>query len=183
MSQHVGYIRVSSIGQNLERQLDGIKLDKVFEEKASAKDAKRPVLKDCMAYLREGDTLHVHSIDRLARNLIVLQELVNELTDQGVVVHFHKENLIFTGKGDNNTQKLLFQIIGAVAEFERAIIRERQAEGIAAAQAKGIHLGRPKKLSREQKDEIKRRSAKGENPTELSKDFAVSRATIYRVIG
>ena len=89
---NVGYIRVSSYGQNTDRQLAGLDLDQLFEEKASAKDAKRPKLQECLRYLRKGDTLHVHSMDRLARSLFDLQKLVGDLTEQGVVVQFHNKD-------------------------------------------------------------------------------------------
>jgi DNA invertase Pin-like site-specific DNA recombinase len=89
----VGYVRVSSFSQNTDRQLDEIHLERIFTEKASAKDAQRPVLQECITYLRTGDCLHVHSIDRLARNLMDLQTIVNTLNEKGVSVIFHKENL------------------------------------------------------------------------------------------
>lgn len=155
---NVGYIRVSSYGQNTDRQLADVELDQVFEEKASAKDAKRPVLQDCLRYLREGDTLHVHSMDRLARNLFDLQKLVSDLTEQGVVVQFHKEHLTFTGD-KNPMATLLLQVMGAIAQFERALIKERQREGIAAAKAKGKRVGAKPKLTNEQVAEILRRAA------------------------
>lgn len=179
--KHIGYIRVSTIIQNTERQLDGISLDKVFEEKASAKDAKRPVLAECVEFLREGDTLHVHSIDRLARNLRDLEQIVSDLNGKGVVVQFHKEGLTFTGE-DNPTQTLLFQMIGAVAQFERAIIKERQREGIAIAKTKGKYKGRKAKLSDEQAQEIRERADKGEPKAHLAKEYGVSRQTLYQYL-
>jgi len=97
MGQKVGYIRVSTLTQNLERQLDGIALDRAFEEKASGKDRERPVLQEMLRFLREGDELFVHSMDRLARNLADLLKMVNELTTKGVRVTFVKESLTFTG--------------------------------------------------------------------------------------
>ena len=178
---NVGYVRVSSVQQNLDRQLDGIDLDKVFTEKASAKDAKRPVLKECIEYLRAGDTLHLHSIDRLARNLIDLQTIVKQLNVKGVSVHFHKENLVFTGD-DNPMSKLTLHLMGAFAEFERSIIKERQLEGIRMAQKKGIRFGRNKSLSPEQVEEIKARLASGETKKALAQEFGVSRQTLYAAI-
>lgn len=178
---NVGYVRVSSVGQNLDRQLDGIDLDKIFTEKASAKDAKRPVLKECMDYLREGDMLHVHSIDRLARNLMDLQSIVTELSGKGVSIKFHKENLVFTGD-DNALSKLIFNLMGSFAEFERAIIKERQMEGIKMAQKKGVRFGRNKSLSREQVEEIKSRIAHGEQKKVLAQEYGVSRQTLYSAI-
>lgn len=136
IGQKVGYIRVSSVGQNTERQLEGEDLDRVFEEKISAKNANRPVLQDCMSYLRQGDQLHVHSIDRLARNLVDLQNIISTLNGIGVSVHFQKEGLHFTG-ADNPINKLMLQMMGAFAEFEGNLIHERQAEGIANAKKRG----------------------------------------------
>lgn len=129
----VGYIRVSSFSQNTDRQLFGISLDKIFEEKASAKDTNRPVLKDCLEYLREGDELHVHSIDRLARNLIDLQTIVSDLNGKGVSVVFHKENLTFTGNIENPMNKLMLQMMGAFAEFERNLIKETKGRNCSSS--------------------------------------------------
>ena len=179
---HVGYIRVSSYGQNTDRQLANIKLGEVFEEKASAKDAKRPVLQDCLRYLRKGDTLHVHSMDRLARNLFDLQQLVGELTDRGVSVQFHKESLTFTGE-ENPMATLLLQVMGAIAQFERALIRERQREGIAAAKANGKQVGAKPKLTGDQVEEIRQRVAEGEFKTDLAQEYGISRQTLYASLG
>lgn len=178
---NVGYVRVSSFGQKLDRQLDGVELDKVFTEKASAKDAKRPSLQECIQYLREGDTLHVHSIDRLARNLIDLQTIIQELNNKGVSVQFHKENLVFTGD-ENPMSKLMLQMMGAFAEFERNLIKERQAEGIRAAQKKGVRFGRQKVLNDNQITEIKERIAAGETKKALAQEYGISRQTLYTAI-
>ena len=175
---NVGYIRVSSYGQNTDRQLAGLELDQVFEEKASAKDTKRPVLRECRRYLRKGDTLHVHSMDRLARNLFDLQKLVQGLMKKGVVVQFHKEHLTFTGD-ENPMATLLLQVMGAIAQFERALIRERQRKGIAAAKAKGKQVGAKPKLTNDQVAEIRDRIAEGECKSELAKEYGISRQTLY----
>lgn len=124
-----------------DRQLDDIELEKIFEEKASAKDADRPVLQDCIDYLRAGDCLHVHSIDRLARNMMDLQKIVTDLNSKSISVTFHKEDLTFTGNGDSPMSKLMLQMMGSFAEFERSLINERQREGIAKAQQKGVRFG------------------------------------------
>ena len=179
---NVGYIRVSTFSQNLDRQLDEIELDKIFKEKASAKDAKRPVLNECLDYLRAGDCLHVHSIDRLARNLLDLQKIVMELKDKGVSVIFHKENLTFTGNNENPMNKLTLQMMGAFAEFERALIKERQREGIAKAKQKGKQIGRKRSLDEKQIEEIKKRASQGETKSALAKDYNVCRQTIYAVL-
>lgn len=182
MSGHkIGYIRVSSIGQNVGRQLDGIKLDRRFEEKVSAKTKKRPILSECLDYVREGDELHVHSIDRLARNLVDLQTIISSLNEKGVSVHFHKENLVFTG-ADNPMNKLMLQMMGAFAEFERNLIHERQAEGIASAKKKGIKFGKAPKLTPDQVLEVKQLVADRYSKIEIAKRFNVSRQTIYNVL-
>jgi DNA invertase Pin-like site-specific DNA recombinase len=116
--------------------LDGLKLDRVFIDKASGKDIKRPELEKLLAYVRAGDTIVVHSMDRLARNLDNLRQLVHTLTSRGVRVQFIKEGLTFTGE-DSPMSTLLLSVLGAFAEFERALIRERQLEGIALAKQRG----------------------------------------------
>jgi len=181
MGHQVGYIRVSSIDQNTDRQLSGIELNKTFSEKISGKDINRPQLQECLEYLREGDTLHVHSIDRLARNLADLQGIVADLTGRGISVKFHKENLIFTGD-DNAIQKLQLQMMGAFSEFERSLIRERQREGIAAAKAQGKQIGAAPKLSQETLAIIKQRLSVHVNKKELAAEFGISRTTLYKII-
>jgi DNA invertase Pin-like site-specific DNA recombinase len=181
---HVGYIRVSSIDQNTDRQLADLdcNLVEVFEEKASAATSKRPKLEECMRFVRKGDTLHIHSIDRLARNLDDLLTLLKKFIGKGVAVQFHKEGLTFTGE-DNPFQTLQLQIIGAVAQFERSIIKERQREGIAKAQAKGKHCGRKAKLTPEQAEELRHRATvMGEEKKALAAEYGISRQTLYRVI-
>jgi len=139
----VGYVRVSTVDQNTDRQLDGLSFDKVFTDKASGKDVDRPQLQALIEYVREGDCIVVHSIDRLARSLADLLALVQDFNAKGVHVQFMKENLLFTGD-DNPTQHLMLSMMGAVAQFERSMIRERQREGIAQAKAKGVYTGRVK---------------------------------------
>lgn len=179
----VGYIRVSSFSQNTDRQLDGIALDKIFEEKASAGNAKRPVLTDCLDYLRFGDELHVHSIDRLARNLMDLQTIIQSLNKKGVSVHFHKEHLTFTGSNDNPMNKLMLQMMGAFAEFERSLIRERQREGISKAKQLGKQIGRKPVLDDKQIEEIKVKIAGGTAKSTLAKEYGISRQTLYSALG
>jgi len=176
--QEVGYLRVSSLLQNTARQLDGIQLDKVFEDRASGKDTQRPQLEACLAHLREGDTLHVHSMDRLARNVDDLRKMVKSLTGRGVVVKFHKEGLSFTGD-DSPMANLLLSMLGAVAEFERALILERQREGIAIAKEAGAYKGRKPSLTPERATELRERAAAGESKSKLAKEYGVSRDTVY----
>jgi len=179
--QQVGYVRVSSVDQNTARQLDGVALDKIFEDKASGKDTKRPSLTACLEYVRDGDTLHVHSLDRLARSLDDLRKLVKDLTGRGVVVHFHKENLIFSGS-DSPMSVLLLNLLGSVAEFERALLLERQREGIAIAKTKGVYKGREPSLTAEQVVELKTRKAAGESVASIARAMNVSRPTLYRYL-
>ena len=182
--QNVGYRRVSSSDQNLENQLVGEKLDKIFDDKISGSTRERPGLNKCLQYLRQGDVLHIHSIDRLARNLIELQHLVQELIDKGITVRFHKENLFFevNSDGQNPMNRLLFQVMGAFAEFERALIRERQAEGIAKAKSLGKQLGRKHKLNKKEIIDIIKKFNEGNTIKEIAKIHNVSRQTIYSAI-
>ena len=179
--QQVGYLRVSTLLQNTARQLDGVLLDKVFEDKASGKNTDRPKLDACLAHLREGDTLHVHSMDRLCRNLDDLRRIVKDLTSRGVVVKFHKEGLSFTGE-DAPMSNLLLSMLGAVAEFERSIILERQREGIQIAKGEGKYKGRKPSLTTERVLELQRRADAGERKAVLAREFGVSRETVYTYI-
>ncbi|OED47313.1 transposase [Endozoicomonas sp. (ex Bugula neritina AB1)] len=179
--QNVGYIRVSSVDQNTARQLDGISLDASFEDHCSGKDTNRPQLQACLQHLRKGDRLHVHSIDRLARNLKDLQMLVEELTGQKVSIQFHKENLVFSGDS-NPMHILMFQMMGAFAEFERSMIRERQREGMAAARKQGKQIGAKPKLTTEQVSELKKRLNAGEQKKALAVEYGISRQTLYNLL-
>ena len=179
--QNVGYIRVSSIDQNTSRQLDGIELDTVFEDHCSGKDTNRPQLQSCMRHLRSGDRLHVHSIDRLARNLKDLQSMVEALTEQGISIQFHKENLVFTNDS-SPMNRLMLQMMGAFAEFERSMIRERQREGIAAARKQGKQIGANKKLTPDQISDLAKRVKAGEQKKKLAAEYGVSRQTVYNTL-
>ena len=177
--KRVGYIRVSSLDQNTARQLEGVELDKTFSDKASGKDVKRPQLQAALEYLRDGDVLVVHSMDRLARNLVDLRTMVEELTGRGVRVQFVKENLIFTGD-DTSAAKLLLNVMGAVAEFERSLLKERQREGIAIAKRAGVYKGRKPSLTPERVRELRTRVAAGEKKAVLAREFGISRETLYQ---
>ena len=150
----IGYIRVSSADQNPDRQLEDIQLDKKFIDYASGKDVNRPALNDLMNFVREDDIVIVHSMDRLARNLDDLRKIVKQLNGQGVQIHFIKEGLQFTGE-DSPMSKLLLSVMGAFAEFERSLIKERQKEGIALAKKRGVYKGRSRSLNSQQISEIK----------------------------
>ncbi|GAA5504518.1 DNA-invertase hin [Deinococcus xinjiangensis] len=177
--QRVGYIRVSSIDQNTARQLDGVELDRVFEDKASGKSAKRPQLQELLAYVREGDTVVVHSMDRLARNVDDLRRIVTDLSGRGIRVEFQREGVIFTGE-DNPMNTLLLTMLGAVAEFLRAQNLENQREGIAKAKQAGKYKGRKRALTPEQIEEVRQRVAAGERKTVIARDLGINRDTLYQ---
>jgi DNA invertase Pin-like site-specific DNA recombinase len=179
--KRIGYIRVSSVDQNTIRQLDGQELDKTFTDKASGKDTHRPQLRAMGDYVREGDVIVVHSMDRLARNLYDLRGMVTDLTNRGVHVQFIKENLTFTGE-DSPMSNLLLSLLGAVAEFERSIIRERQREGIALAKKAGKYRGRRSALSLDQVQDIRKRVVAGEQKSKLASEYRVSRQTLYSAL-
>lgn len=151
MSKHqtVAYIRVSSVQQSTDRQLVGVDYDKEFIEKVSAKDTDRPQLAAMLEHVREGDTVVVHSMDRLARNTKDLLEIVESLKAKGVSIRFIKENLAFTAGTDNSMNNLLLTMLGAVAQFERELMLERQREGIEVAKQKGLYKGRSASINRE----------------------------------
>ena len=180
--QLVGYLRVSSLDQKELRQLEGITLDKRFVDKASGKDLHRPELVQLTRYVREGDTVICHSMDRRARNLDDLRKLVLGFTNRGVHVRFEKENLTFTG-ADSPMSHLLLSVMGAFAQFERDLIRERQREGIALAKLReGAYVGRKHCLNPAQAKELRQRVAAGESKTALAGELGISRQTLYRYV-
>lgn len=187
-SQTIGYIRVSTREQSTGRQSTGmehLKLDKIFTEKASAKSKERPELLACIAYAREGDHLHVYSIDRLARNLNDLQEIVQQLIAKGVTVHFIKDNLIYSPDTASPVSTMLLQVLGAFAQFERNIMLERQAEGIAHAKAHGTKTGRPfgtQPLDMTRRPEAIEYSKMGMNISQIAKAMNLSRPSIYKLL-
>ena len=177
----VGYVRVSSFDQNPERQLEGLELDRKFIDKASGKNIKRPELEEMINYVRGGDVLIVHSMDRLARNLDDLRKIVFNLTSKHVKIQFLKENLTFTGE-DSPMSNLLLSMMGAFAEFERSLIRERQLEGIAIAKKRGDYRGRKSSLTEEKIEEMSKLLRAGENKSEIARRLGISRETLYRYI-
>jgi DNA invertase Pin-like site-specific DNA recombinase len=179
--KRIGYIRVSSFEQNPERQLEGITLNKKFIDKASGKNTARPQLEAMLDYARDGDTIIIHSMDRLARNLDDLRKLVTQLTSQQIRVEFVKESLTFTGE-DSPMSTLLLSVMGAFAEFERSLIKERQMEGIVLAKKRGAYKGRKATLSQEQIDEIKKRVTQGDKKSHIARDFSISRETLYQYL-
>ncbi|HEX7935660.1 MAG TPA: recombinase family protein [Paraburkholderia sp.] len=179
--QRVGYVRVSTFEQNAVHQLDGIELDRTFTEKASGKDMKRPQLDALLSFVRKGDTVVVHSTDRLARNLDDSRHIVQVLTNCGVRIEFAKECLTFTGE-DSPMANLMLSVMGAFAEFERALIRERQREGIALARQRGAYRGRKPALSDAQVADLRRRVDDGERKAQIAREFGISRETLYQYL-
>ncbi len=179
--QTVGYQRVSTTDQNTARQLDGVQLDKVFTDHASGKDTNRPQLQAALEYVREGDMLVVHSMGRLGRSLVNLRRTVDDLAARGVAVRFLKEGLTFTSDASDPCAVLMLSVMGAVAEFERSLILERQREGIAIAKAAGKYTGRKPSLTSEQAAAVATRLDGGESASAIAREYSVSRATIYNV--
>jgi DNA invertase Pin-like site-specific DNA recombinase len=180
--QRIGYKRVSTVDQNTMRQLEGVVVDEVFEDKASGKStAQRPALEAMLKHVRKGDVVLCHSMDRMARNLDDLRRIVLGLTGRGVRVEFTKEGLSFTGE-DSALSKLLLSVMGAFAEFERSLILERQREGIAIAKAAGKYKGRKPLLSYERANELRRRVVNGERKAALAREFEISRETLYQYL-
>ena len=168
----IGYRRVSSEGQNLDRQ-DLSHCDKLFEEKVSGAKRDREALAQMMDFAREGDEVIVWSIDRLARDLRDLQDIIQRLNDKGVSVSFLKEKLVFSGDAEDAFARLQLQMMGAFAEFERNIIRQRQAEGIARAKERGVYKGRAKFVS---DGKIVALKAKGYKVTEIAEELGINRS-------
>lgn len=180
MSEHIGYIRVSSEGQNVDRQLDNIPLDKKFIDKISGAIKDRPELNACLAYIRQGDTLHVHSIDRLSRSIRDMEELVSGLVSRGVTIEFHTERLTFT-KEENPIATMMLHLLTTFAQFERSVSKKRQAEGISIAKSKGKHLGRPK-LDYTRRNEAIELCKQGNNISQISRAMKLSRSSISKLL-
>lgn len=182
----VGYVRVSSLDQNPDRQIEDLKsqgVEKLFIDQVSGKDVDRAELQKMLSFVREGDELYVHSLDRLARNLADLLTLVQELTGRGVSVHFLGEKLDFdAGKDASPTSKLMLSMIGAFAEFERSMIRRRQAEGIALAKERGAYKGRKRSVTDEQIDKVRSLIDLGVPMTVAAQKVGISRTTAYKYL-
>lgn len=187
MSETLSYLRVSSQDQNLDRQYQaiaeaGITADREFPEKISGATRERPQLDALLRYVRKGDTVVVASMDRLARSLHDLEAIVTELDRKGVSVRFLKEGLTFIPGHDDKYSVFQLQVLGAVAQLERSIIRDRQADGIAVAKAKGVYKGRKPSLTAEQAEEIRGLIAEGVNKSEIARRYGVDRSSLYRAL-
>lgn len=182
--QKIGYARVSSKDQNLDRQTAALKKEEVFRiftDTVSGSSTQRPGLDGALNYVRAGDQLIVVSMDRLARSLIDLHRLVDELTECGVSVKFLKEGQVYS-KDSSPVAKLMLGLLGSVAEFERAIIRERQAEGIAKAKARGVYKGRAKVLNEEQIMQARTWVSEGIPKAEVARRLGIGRTTLYKYL-
>lgn len=175
----IGYIRVSTLDQNPERQLADLQLDKKFIDHATGTKKDRPQLNALLEYIREEDILYVHSLDRLARNMEDILELIKMLTKKGVEIRFQKENLVFNGK-DSALSKLNLMILGGFAEYEAAIIRERSLEGIARAKAKGKYKGKPTKLTKEMEEKIEVEFQTRKPAPQIAKELGIGRSTLWK---
>jgi DNA invertase Pin-like site-specific DNA recombinase len=178
----VGYARVSSTGQDLAVQLDSLEkagCEKVFKEKRSGLDAGRPELKRCLEYLREGDTLLVTKIDRLARSTSDLYRIVSELTDKGVAFKVTDDPTIDT---TSRTGKLVMGILALIAEFENDIRRERQMDGVAKAKERGVKFGRKPLLVDEMIKRVRKLRTAGETVPEIMRQTQLSKASVYRAL-
>lgn len=183
-SSRVAYLRVSSADQNLDRQREAVgECDRIFVEKMSARSrADRPELANMLRYIRDGDEVVIASMDRLARSVQDLHNLVDEIIGEGATVTFLKEQQTYSSDTRDPYPRLMLAILGGIAQFEREIIRERQAEGIALAKKKGKYKGRPRKLTAAQRSAIRERSDAGEAKSALAREYGVTRDTIYAAL-
>ncbi|MGH3500331.1 MAG: recombinase family protein [Nocardioidaceae bacterium] len=182
--QVIGYARVSTPEQSLERQYAALgDVDRTFTDQVSGKSREpRRGLTDLLGYVRAGDTVRAASMDRLARSLFDLLDIVRGLTGEGVRVEFVKESLTFSPDEADPTATFQLQMLGAVAELERALIAERRAEGIAIAKVKGKYHGRKPGLTPDEAAEVRRRASEGESKSSIARAFGVGRSTLYRAI-
>ena len=176
----VGYARVSSIGQSLKVQQSKLShCDKIFKEKRSGTTANRPALQECLQYLRDGDTLVITKLDRLARSTFHLTQIAEQLKQGGI-------ELVVTDQAIDTstpTGKLLFNMLGSIAEFENEIRRERQLDGIKAAKDRGVKFGAKSKLTQDQVDDMRQKRASGVLIKDLMSEYRISKASVYRLLG
>jgi len=178
------YARVSTTDQNLDRQIQEVKCDRLYCDKQSGKNIKREQLQAMLSNIREGDKITCLSMDRLSRSLTDLINLVKEITSKGATISFEKENLTFTPNTNDPFQNLMLSMLGAINQFYRENLLEIQREGIRCAKQRGVYSKeRKKKLTPEQIKEIKERMSNREtNATALAKEYEISRALLYKVI-
>jgi DNA invertase Pin-like site-specific DNA recombinase len=174
----LAYIRVSTVEQNTDRQV--IEADKTFTDKVSGANTNRPALKQLKDHVRSGDIVICHDISRLARNLLDLKELITFFTGKGVSVQFIKEAMTFSSDKSNPMNELMLNLLGAVYQFERDIMKQRQAEGIAIAKKKGVYVGR--NTSMRLKSSIIESYKSGTSQRNIARDLETSLSNVQRVI-
>ncbi|WP_411993552.1 recombinase family protein [Agarivorans sp. DSG3-1] len=179
LGQNIGYTRVSTAEQSTLRQLHGLQLDIVFEDNISGSVKQRPGLDSLLAHIRTGDVVHVHDISRLARNTGHLLSLGELFLSKGVSLHFHRENLVFTADSSSPMNQLLLTLLGAIYQFERAMIRERQAEGIALAKKRGVYKGRKSTIN---KDAVVELRLAGLSYRKIAKELSISLSSVQRAL-
>lgn len=179
--KRIGYVRVSTVEQNPDRQLEGVQLDRKFVEFASARDTNRPQLRILLEYVRDGDTVFVHSMDRLARNIMDLRKIVDGLVERDVQVHFVKESMIFNGS-DSAMSNLLLSVMGSFSQFEYEFMKERQREGISIAKASGKYRGRRTKLTPERAEIIRKELTTRKSKSQIAREIGISRESLYRYL-
>ena len=181
MGEVIGYARVSSTGQNLEVQLEKLSnagCTKVFQEKVSGLDSSREQLKQCLNYLREGDTLVITKLDRLARSTLDLHKIKQQLEDKNV-------ELVVIDQGldtSTATGRLMFSMLASIAEFETELRKERQADGIARAKENGVVLGKPAKLDEEQINQLKQDREAGVTIKNLMSKYNLGKTSVYKYL-
>lgn len=174
----IGYARVSSVGQSLDVQLDKLKhCEKIFQEKKSG-TSKRPRLEACLEFVREGDTLVVTRLDRLARSTLHLCQIAEELARKGVNLHVLDQSI----NTSDATGRLLFNMLGAIAQFETELRAERQMDGIQKAKEQGVKFGAQPKLKAAQIEQLQARRKAGETIKSLMSDYKLSKASVYRYL-
>ena len=176
---NIGYVRVSTDKQYTERQLDGVKLDEKYEEKVSGKNANRPKLQEMIAYVRKGDVIHVHSLDRLGRNIRDVLDIIEQVKNKGASIKFYKED-ITAGAEANAASNMMLNIFAAVSQMERELMLERQAEGYAAAKAAGRKGARGNGTAVDRVGIVSALAA-GQSIRTIAKEFNVSTSTVQRI--
>ena len=184
--QVIGYVRVSTVDQNPERQIIAIQAsigaepDRWFTDHSSGGSTNRPALAALLSHVRDEDVILVSSMDRLARSVVDLDQLVSQLTARGVTVRFLKEGLTFQTAGTADPLAVFqLQVMGAFAQLERALIRDRQREGIEAAKARGVYRGRVRRLTPEQVSTAKAEISAGVPKAAIARRLGVARQTLY----
>ncbi|MGP5009267.1 recombinase family protein [Brachybacterium tyrofermentans] len=191
----MAYVRVSSAGQNLARQLEAVgECDETFTEKQSGKSARdRPELQALIRHVRHGDHVVVTSMDRLARSVIDLNNIVQQITGdpahhteenprKGASIEFLKERLTFTPEGEDPMAEFQLNMMGSFAQFERDLIRQRQTDGIAAAKKRGAYKGRPRTLQGDKLREVRNAALAGTPKAQIAREHGISRSTLYRYL-